>query len=80
MFMMVDINWDIHCCEVLSGFEFLPSVPGDIYFHVWRKKGGNKYELVGETMVSINCTCNIHIYSKTLSCMFPQSPGVHDPI
>ncbi|XP_021364222.1 uncharacterized protein LOC110457302 [Mizuhopecten yessoensis] len=55
-YLLLDVNWDFPCCEVIQAFEFVPRVAGEIYFHVWRKFNSLKYELLHTTNYTVNET------------------------
>ncbi|OWF56765.1 Hemicentin-1 [Mizuhopecten yessoensis] len=55
-FLLLDVNWDFPCCEVIQAFEFVPRVAGEIYFHIWRKFSSTKYELLHKTNYTVNDT------------------------
>ncbi|XP_033763937.1 uncharacterized protein LOC117345096 [Pecten maximus] len=55
-YLLLDVNWDFPCCEVVQAFEFVPRVAGEIYFHIWRKFSSTKYELLHMTNYTVNET------------------------
>lgn len=52
-YLMLDVNWQIHCCEVISSWEFVPKVDGEIEFQIWRKKTAIKYEVISKVNYTV---------------------------
>ncbi|OWF46785.1 uncharacterized protein LOC110455207 [Mizuhopecten yessoensis] len=53
-YILLDINWDIPCCELISAWEFVPITTGLIDFHIWRKQFNGLHLLASSITYMVN--------------------------
>lgn len=53
-YILLDINWDIPCCELITAWEFVSIAAGLIDFHIWRKQSNGLYRLASSVSYMVN--------------------------
>ena len=64
MYILLDEAYDITCCGVISGWEFMPLTTGFVYMMVWRYHDSSSYTFVGQN--SILVTSKYGAFDSTL--------------